>query len=234
MPELKPEPPFALAIPQSDTTWFQVVGVVADARNEGMREPERPQLYIPYTAFMPLWTQVLVRTRVPPLSILHAVRARIQSIDPDQQVEKEVQDLERWITTRPEWAQERFVAILFAAFSTLGLLLSAIGLYSVVSYTVSQRTNEFGIRMAIGAQPEDVLRSVLRGTFWSVGSGLAAGVLLSILFNSFVVRWVEGGSRNPAVLAGVVALLAITCLFASLIPARRAAQLDPMMALRYE
>ncbi|MBV9158280.1 MAG: ABC transporter permease, partial [Acidobacteriaceae bacterium] len=233
LPEMKAEPPFALAMAQPDS-WFQIIGVAADARDDGLRDPEKPQVYIPYTTLMNMWTQVLVRTRVPPLSILHAVRVRIQSIDPDQQTFKQVRDLNEWIATRPEWAQERFVALLFASFSVLGLLLSAVGLFSVVSYTVAQRTNEFGIRMAIGAQPEDVLRNVLRGTLVSVGSGLAAGVLLSVLFNSFVVRWVEGGSRNPAVLASVVALLAITCLIASFLPARRASRLDPMVALRYE
>jgi ABC-type antimicrobial peptide transport system permease subunit len=88
--------------------------------------------------------------------------------------------------------------------------------------------------MAIGAQPADVLRNVLHSTVGSVGFGLAGGVLLSILFSSFAARWVEGGSRNPAVLAGVVILLALTCLVAALFPARRAARLDPMIALRYE
>lgn len=233
MPEVKAQPPFLLAVPESDS-WFQVIGVVADARDDGLRDPEKPQAYVPYTTAMGMFTQILVRARVPPLSILHAVRQQIQSVDPDQQTFKEVRDLQQWITTRPEWAQERFVAALFGGFSVLGLLLSAVGLYSVVSYTVAQRTNEFGIRMAIGAQPADVLRNVLRGSMVSVGSGLAAGVLLSVLFNSFVVRWVEGGSRNPAVLATVVTLLAITCLFASFVPARRASRLDPMVALRYE
>jgi ABC-type antimicrobial peptide transport system permease subunit len=218
----------------SDNTWFQIAGIVGDARDAGLRDPDKAQIYIPFTAFLPMFTQVLVRTHVPPLSILHSIRMRIQSVDPDQQTFKQVRDLKQWITTRPDWAQGRFVAILFGTFSTLGLLLSAVGLYSVVSYTVTQRTNEFGIRMAIGAQPQDVLRNVLRGTLFSVGAGLAAGVLLSVLFNSFVVRWVQGGSRNPVVLAGVVALLAVTCMTASLIPARRAAQLDPMAALRYE
>lgn len=233
MPDMKSAPPFALGIPQSDS-WFQITGVVADARDDGLRDPEKPQVYVPYTTMMNMWTQILVRASVPPLSILHGVRVRIQSIDADQQTFKEVRDLTEWITTRPEWAQERFVAIIFTSFSILGLLLSAVGLYSVVSYTVAQRTNEFGIRMAVGAQPEDVLRNVLRGALVSVGSGLGAGVLLSVLFNSFVARWVEGGSRSPAVLASVVALLAITCLLASLIPARRASQLDPMVALHYE
>ena len=115
MPDLKPEPPYNFTVPQIDS-WFQIVGVVGDARDDGLRDPEKPQVYLPYTASMGMYTQVLVRTHVAPLSILHGVRKQIQSIDPDQQTIKEVRDLQQWITTRPEWAQERFVQCYSAHF----------------------------------------------------------------------------------------------------------------------
>ena len=139
----------------------------------------KPAFYVPYTLKMRMFTQILVRTRVPPLSILRDVRAELVRVDREQQVMR-VRDLHGWITNLPEYAQQRLVARLFGIFSVLALALSAVGLYSVVSYGVATRTNEFGIRMALGARARDVVRMVLSGTFWNVGAGLLAGVLLCL------------------------------------------------------
>src|SRR5208282_1594329 len=97
VPELKGEPPFRLVVAGSDS-WFQVIGIVGDARDDGLRNPIEPAVYLPYTIQMPTWTQILVRTRVPPLRILRAVRQQIQSVDPDQQASRNVRDLDGWIT----------------------------------------------------------------------------------------------------------------------------------------
>ena len=123
---------------------------------------------------MRMFTQILVRTRVPPLSILRDVRAELVRVDREQQVMR-VRDLQGWITNLQEYAQQQLVARLFAIFSMLALALSAVGLYSVVSYGVATRTNEFGIRMALGARARDVVRMVLSGTSWTVGIGSAGG-----------------------------------------------------------
>jgi len=120
-------------------------------------------------------TQILVGSRADPQSILHSVRRQIASVNPDQQANGHVDDLEAWIRREPEWARGRLVSILFGAFSVLALLLAAVGLYSVVSYSVVQRTNEFGIRIALGARKKDVLRIVLASAGVSVGSGLLGG-----------------------------------------------------------
>ncbi len=233
MPELKGEPPLRLAVPDSDGS-VEIIGVVADVPDDGLGKPVKPGIYIPYTVMMREWTQILVRTKVPPLSILHAVREQIHSVDADQQAEGHVRSLEEWITHQPEWAQQHLIALLFGAFAVLALLLAAVGLYSVVSYGVAQRTNEFGIRMALGAQRGDVLQIVLLSTTFSVGSGLLAGIVLSLLLNRVIEHWVKGNSVHPAVLLGVTLLLVVVATTACILPAHRASTVDPMKALRYE
>ena len=233
VPELKSEPPYAPAAPGSDS-WLQIVGVVADARDDGLRNTIKPGLYLPYPIRMWMFTQVLVRTRVPPMSMLHDLRAQIALVDPDQQVIKRARDLEGWITQEQEYGQQRLVATLFGIFSVLALILAAVGLYSVVSYGVATRTSEFGIRMALGAKATDVFRLVLSSTAASVGAGLAVGLLLSIAFSKLATKWVTESSRDPLILGGVTLLLIAAAASASFVPARRAASVDPMEALRYE
>jgi predicted permease len=233
MPELKGEPPFQLTIPES-TGWFQIIGVVSDARNDGLRKPTKPALYVPYTVSMPVFTQILVHTQAEPLSILHSVRAQIHAVDPDQQSFRRVWSLEEWIKNQPEYAQEHLIATLFGIFSAVALMLAAAGLYSVLSYTVAQRTGEFGIRMALGALRQDVLKMVFRSAVVGVGSGIGAGLLIALSLSKLMTRWMEGTSRDPVVLLGVTLLLLATSAIACFVPARRASSLDPMVALRYE
>src|SRR2546429_4679189 len=207
--------------------------VAADVRDDGLRNPIKPQVYIPFTSNMWMFTQILVRTRVPPLSIVRDIRAQIVQIDPQQQVMR-VRDLHAWITGQEEYAQQRLMATLFGVFSALALALAAVGLYSVVSYGVATRTNEFGIRMALGAEAGDVIRIVLSSTAIQVSSGVAAGIALSVAFNKLATKWVTESSRDPMILGGVTLLLVVAAALACLVPARRAASVDPMEALRCE
>jgi len=232
IPTLKDEPPYSPAAAGADG-WIQIIGVVADARNDGLRNPIKAAFYVPYTLKMRMFTQILVRTRVPSLSILRDVRSKLAGVDREQQVMR-VRDLQGWITNLPEYAQQKLVARLFGIFSLLALALSAVGLYSVVSYGVATRTNEFGIRMALGARARDVVRMVLSGTSWNVGAGLLAGGILSVLFDTLASQWVTESSRDPAILGGVTVLLLAVAVMACLAPARRAASIDPMDALRHE
>lgn len=230
---LKADPPIAVAIPQSDD-WMEIVGVIADVRDDGLGKPVKPGVYIPFTIFMQPWTQILVRSQVPPLSILHSVRQQIHTVDADQQAEGHVRSLEDWIRQQREWAQHHLVSLMFGAFAVIALVLAAVGLYSVVSYSVAQRTNEFGIRIALGAMPGDVLRMVFASTTLSVGAGVVAGLVLSLGFNKLVSRWVEQSSINAMILLGVTLLMSGVAAIACLIPALRASSVDPMKALRYE
>src|SRR6267142_1933788 len=233
VPELKGEPPFLLAVAGSES-WFQVVGIVGDACDDGMRNPIRPSVFVPYTIMMPVWTQILVRTRVPPLTVLHSIREQVHAVDPDQQAERDVRDLDGWIKAQPEWGEGHLVATLFAGFAILALALAATGLYSVISYAVGQRTGEFGIRMALGAMRKDVLLMVFRSAAMSVAGGVLTGVVLTITLNRVLARWIQGSSLDALILAGVILLLVATSGLSCFIPARRASSVDPVVALRYE
>src|SRR3989449_10661587 len=180
-------PPRSTLFPYTTLFRSQIIGIVADARDDGLRNPIKPGVYIPFTTQMWMFTQILVRTRVPPLSLLRDIRAQIVQIDPEQQTMR-VRDLDQWITGQQEYAQQRLVATLFGIFSILALALAAVGLYSVVSYGVATRTNEFGIRMALGARAADVFRIVLAATAVNVGGGVAAGLLLSFAFDKLATN----------------------------------------------
>ena len=234
MPQVKNEP-IRLAAPGSDQ-WFQIVGVVADARNDGLANPVKPAVYVPYTIWMELYIHILVRTQSLPASVFRSVRTQVRSVDPDQQVEGEGQSvtLEELVAKMPEWQQGYLASMLLGAFALVALVLALVGLYSVVSYSIAQRTGEFGIRMALGAQRREVLWLVFSGTALSVGSGVAAGIFLSLSLAKILARWTEGGSSDPLLLLFVALLLMGASGFACLLPASRASLIDPATALRCE
>jgi len=233
IPDLKGEPPFSQAVPDSNG-WLQIIGVVADARDDGLRKPIKPAAFVPYTLQMRMWTQILVRTRAAPLSVLNRIRAEVKAVDPDQQVFGQTRDLEQWIQTQEEYASGRLVAALFSGFSLLALALAASGLFSVVSYGVAQRTNEFGIRMALGATRWQVLQLVFSTTARNVMGGVVCGLLLSLMLSRVLSKFAAGSAHDPLAFAGVTLLLVLISALAALVPTRRASSIDPMEALRYE
>src|SRR5437588_687772 len=234
LPKIEDRPPSILSASNIADSWLQIVGIVEDARNDGLRDPVKPAVYVPYTLSMWQGTQILVRSEAPPLTLVHAVQKQLAAVNPDQQTYSIVRDLETRISDLPEWQQEHLAAWLFGILAWLALALAAIGLYCVVSYVVAQRTNEFGIRMALGAQPTQVLRIVFASTVVSVGSGIAAGLALTLMMNRILESWVGGNARDPIILVGGALLLSLVAMLACAIPARHASRLDPMVALRNE
>lgn len=234
LPQIESRSTIVLTAPGIESAWLQIVGIAADARNDGLRNPVKPAIYIPDTLILSEWMQILVRTESSPAVLLHAIQKQLTTVNPDQQTGNDIEDLEQWIVEEPDWAQEHLVAWIFASFAVLALALAAVGLYSVVSYSVVQRTNEFGIRMALGAQRVHVLQIVFASVAFDVGGGILAGVLLALASNRIMAHWSAGASNSPLILAAVTLLLIAVAGAASAVPARRAVSTDPMTALRCE
>jgi predicted permease len=232
VPGLKINEPELLTPPEGDQ-WFEVVGVAATARNRGLQDPPEPAVYIPYKMITAPGAAFLLKTEVEPLSIVRAARERLRSVDPDLPI-TEIRTLEEFLN-RFERAYPRFSTTLFTIFAAVGLLLAATGLYSVVSFTVAQRTHEFGIRMALGAQRRHVLQLVAGSMTALIAIGTAAGLAGSMALSQVISRFVEGWNpRDPVAYIAVAVVLVLTGLLACWFPARRATAIDPMAALRHD
>ena len=233
IPMLKTPPPFLLLAPGTQNG-FLIIGVVGDKLDDGLSKPIQPEAFVPYTAIAWGYTQILVRSDGPPLALLHSVRAAIATVDSNQQTGNDVRDLEHWISREPEYARGQLVAWLFGAFAILALALASMGLYSVVAYTAVQRTSEFGIRIALGADRGHVLGLVFRSTAASVVTGIVAGIVLTLALNRVMASWAAESVRDPMLLLGATCVLSITATLACIVPAWRAAEVNPMTAIRYE
>jgi predicted permease len=221
-------PQWVLNAPGRDG-WFEVIGVVRDAPNRGLREPIAPAMYYPYTAALSDVAVLLVRTRGNPLAAERELRTAVSRADASLPII-------RFLT--PEgflgYQQGEFVTAVLLGFGGVALLLASFGLFSVVSYSVVHRTREFAIRLALGAARGTILRSVLRSVAIAVSLGLGLGLTLSIALNSVLTRWSIPNMGDPSVLAAAVGILVVVTLAATLIPARRATSIEPAIALRTE
>jgi putative ABC transport system permease protein len=221
-------------LPQSTKDqYFEVIGVVTDAKNRGLQQGIEPEAYIPYTVTGAMERGILVRTGVEPMSMLMLVRREIWAVD--RNVALTLTGTLEGYLQQFSYAGPKFGLILLGVFATVGLVLVAIGVFSVMAYSVSLQTHEIGIRMALGAPISDVLKMVLSKGLRLITLGMVLGVLASIALTRFVASQFWGVSpRDPITFIGVMVLLAAVGTAACLIPARRATRVDPLIALRYE
>jgi hypothetical protein len=213
--------------------WFEIVGVVADVRHDRLDREVPMQAYGPLAQASADWGvfTFVVRADADP-GLPAAIRAAIQDVDRGQAITS-VRPVSEWLAR--SMSRQRFTMVLFAVFSSVALLLAAIGLYGVISYTVLQRTGEIGIRMALGAQTGDVLGLVLREGGRLVGLGLVVGLAGALLLTRLLASMLFGVSpHDPLTFAVIALLLSVVAALACALPARRATRVDLMTALRTE
>ncbi len=212
------------------TNWVEIVGIVADVHEGGLALDTLPEFYVPCVIHPPQTAYLVVRTQSDPLQFVSAVRKQVQSIDPDEPL-SDVRTMDKVLDST--LGQRWLTTLLVASFAGVAALLAVIGIYGVIAYSVAQRTQELGIRRALGAQQSDILRLVLSHALNLAVPGVVIGV-----FGAFVLTRVvksllyHVSATDPVTFVVTGVLFVLAALAASFIPARRAAQIDPMTALR--
>lgn len=230
-PPLKMQQPELLAA-QAPDDWLEIIGVVGDAKNDSLERPVKPAVFLPYSFVMGPDESLMVRASGDPEAAIRSVKERLREVNSELVVGRD-HTLAWWLDTEG-WGRERFIATLFGLFAGLALILAATGLYSVVSFAVTQRTQELGIRMALGARRGRVVQLVLGSTAVMLAAGVGIGLILSVILNRVVASWAGGSSRDPVTLLAAASILVIVAGIACILPAWRAASIDPMRALRTE
>ena len=210
---------------------LEIVGVLRDSKYNSVRDPAPPTMYVPYVQARTSGAVFEIRT-APGASAVGAIREAVRQIDPNlplMDVSTQLEQIER------RFAQEKVFARAYTLFGALALVLAAVGLFGLMSYSVSRRTNEIGIRMALGAQREDVLGLVMRESMLLVAVGIGVGAVVALATGRFVTTLLYGlAPADPLALIGAAAVMGGVSAAAGYLPARRASQVDPIVALRDE
>jgi ABC-type antimicrobial peptide transport system permease subunit len=222
---------FKLAAPGSNG-WFEIIGVVGDTPNVGLHDPPAPSIYVPYTLMLGDSVDVILRTSHDPLAMTGSIREAVRTVDPNQPVN--VVRTAADALADAGWARERFVTLVLVGFAALALMLAVVGLYSVVSYSVSCRFKEFSIRMALGAGRGRIVNAAVQPAVLAIVAGLFAGLALSVALNKVVAQWSIGNLNDPVVLVAVSLVLLVVTMMAAAIPANRAASIQAADALRLD
>jgi putative ABC transport system permease protein len=210
----------------------EIIGVVGDVHQIGLDTIPEPAVYWPHPELVMSGMTILIRTSNDPMALVSATRDEMQKLDPELPMAA-VATMDQLLAD--SFSRARFTMLLLDMFSAVALVLAAVGIYGLIAYSVTQRTQELGIRIALGAQRRDVLRLVLtQGTRVTL-LGVAIGVLAALVLSRFLATLLFGVSAtDPFTFASVAALMAFVALLACFIPARRATRVDPIIALRYE
>ncbi|MCI0364381.1 MAG: ABC transporter permease, partial [Phycisphaerales bacterium] len=212
--------------------WLEIVGVAKDVKNRSLSEPPQPFFYLPLLQDYRSNMIVVARTAVEPEQMVHAVQSEVAALDPQIPVFQPT-TLEEHIGV--SLFQQRMAAMLLSAFGLLALSLATVGLYGVMAHTVSQRTRELGVRVAIGATHGNILKLILGQALFLSAIGIAAGSIVALILTRFLVHLLYGvGPADPVTFAIIPLLLFAVTFAAGYIPARRAIKIDPIMALRAE
>lgn len=212
---------------------FTIVGVISDAKNQGLQDPISPEVLVPYTITGFYSRGILVRTSIDPLSLQNSVRREIWAVD--RGVALTLTGTLKGYLKSFSYSGPEFTLTILSVFAAIGLILVGIGTYSVLAYTVSQQTHEIGIRMALGALEQNVFLMVLKMGGVLVGIGLAIGFVASLFLNRLIANQLWGVEpHDPVTMISVVLIIALVGVLACFIPARRATRVDPLVALRYE
>ena len=210
----------------------QVVGIAADVKDSGMEDPIADDVYLPFEQYPVPWEYLSVRTSDDPTALLASIRAAVAALDSDQPLE-DIATMQHRVDDSLRSSQ--FATRLLAGFATLSLLLAAVGIYGVIAYTTAQRTAEFGLRMALGARPAAVLHLVMKRAARLVLAGAGIGIAAAVAVARLLSSAIDGVSTfDPLVFGAALAVIVAAALPATFVPARRAARVDPMVALRHE
>jgi len=219
------------------TAWRQIIGVVGDARNDGLDHPVAPAIYLPYTTLVRPYAQFFVRTQGDPLAYLQSIRGAVASVASGQTLSNSsfngTLTLNEAIARDAQYSSQRLFSVLFSVFSAIALALALVGIFSLVAYSVAQRTTEFGVRLALGAPRKHVLWVAARIALVSATAGIVMGLAVDSFLGAVLAHWMQNAFAAGSLFAAA-ALLALSALLACLLPARHAIAVSPTEALRYE